>query len=271
MTQSQTDHAEQLAGGNAVGLTLALPEPSMTFEQGDEWCVVKLADGWREFRFHDYADIYEIKGLYEKLFYDLLKCDSPRIVCELLSAELADRKIEPTTLRVLDLGAGNGIVGEELHKLGVERVVAADILTQAADAARRDRPTVYAEYVVTDMAKLIDEDRQRLAAHRFNALTCVAALGFDDIPPACFREAFNLVDDGGSIAFTLKDEFLTDHDSTGFAGLIKRATASGALDITTSKPYRHRLAVDGTPLHYVAFVGTKRADLPIESLPETAA
>lgn len=267
MNATQTQRPGGHPGNTQTELLLALPEPSLTFEQGDEFCVVKQDGHWQEIRFHDYEDIYVIEGLYEKLFYDVLECASPKVIRELIAAELAKRGSDPASLRVLDLGAGNGIVGEELHALGVERVVGADILPEAAAAARRDRPAVYADYLVADMSALTTAERAMLADHRFTALTCVAALGFADIPPACFREAFNLVENGGLIAFTLKDEFLTDQDSTGFAGLIKRATASGALELATSQRYQHRLAVDRTPLHYVAFVGTKTADLPLEPLP----
>ncbi len=47
-----------------------------------------------------------------------------------------------TLLRVLDLGAGNGVVGEELKKRGVSRLVGVDIITEAQAATERDRPGV---------------------------------------------------------------------------------------------------------------------------------
>lgn len=267
MNLTRTDQPEPVTEGAAAELTLALPEPGLTFEQGDEWCVVKVGGQWREIRFHDYADIFTIPGLYEKLFYQLLECQSPTVIRELLTGELDRRGIDPSSLRVLDLGAGNGIVGEEVRSLGAAQVVGADILPEAGAAAHRDRPTVYTEYLVADITDLPPADHDRLSGYRFNTLTCVAALGFADIPPAAFRAAYNLVEDGGSVAFTLKDEFVSDQDSTGFAGLIKRATTSGSLEIADSRHYRHRLSVDGTPLHYVAFVGTKHSDLPADLLP----
>lgn len=55
-------------------------------------------------RLHDYNEIYKSPGLYEKLFYQRLKCSSPKKVGEILSQVLRDNRSEMTELRVLDLG-----------------------------------------------------------------------------------------------------------------------------------------------------------------------
>ena len=86
-------------------LRVALPEPSSKFSQDDEWCVVQQPDGsWREFRFHDYDRIFEVPGLYEKIFYDVLGCDSPRFMVGLFADALADARDDAADVRVLDLG-----------------------------------------------------------------------------------------------------------------------------------------------------------------------
>ena len=56
-------------------------------------------------RFHDYNRIYEIPGLYEKVFYDRLKCSSPVKVTEILKSAINQSFENFTELRVLDLGA----------------------------------------------------------------------------------------------------------------------------------------------------------------------
>jgi SAM-dependent methyltransferase len=242
-------------------LRIALPEPSTAYEQDSEWCLVDVGNKWREFRFHDYADIYRVRGLYEQLFYRVLHCSSPKMIAEMLTAELAEHGTAADGLRVLDLGAGNGIVAEELAAAGIPYAVGADLLPEAAEAARRDRPTVYRDYLVADMANLTDAEVGRLRGHSFNAMTCVAALGFGDIPTPCFQAAFNLVSDGGWIAFTIKDDFLSDRDTSGFSGLIKRAVETDALEILRSTRYQHRLATDGSPLEYVGVIARKLSDL----------
>jgi SAM-dependent methyltransferase len=240
---------------------IALPEPSTSYDQDAEWCLVEVDRSWREFRFHDYADIYRMPGLYEQLFHRVLRCTSPRTIAELLAGTLAKHGAHPADLRVLDLGAGNGIVAEELTRVGVDYLVGADLLPEAAEAALRDRPRTYRDYLVADMADLTAAQSGRMRDHGFTGLSCVAALGFGDIPTDCFRVAYNLVADGGWIAITIKDDFLSDRDTSGFSGLIKRAVQDDVLQILESVRYEHRLSTDGTPLQYVAVIGRKLGPL----------
>jgi predicted TPR repeat methyltransferase len=225
--------------------------------QDAEWCVVRDNGQWRQIRFHDYDELYSIPGLYERIFYDILQCESPRVVCGLLQRELSDARVASDELRVLDLGAGNGLVGEQLAELGAAFIVGVDIIEEAGLAAERDRPGVYDDYHVVDMADLHERTQEQLANCRFNALTCVAALGFGDIPTAAFTAAYNLVLPGGWIAFNIKEEFLNGRDSSGFAELIHSMTDASVLQIRRRQRYAHRLGTDGKALHYVVIVGRK--------------
>lgn len=103
-------------------LRIALPDSARSYGQDSEWCVVEVGGTWQEFRFHDYDRIYEVEGLYERLFYDLLQCRSPGVLRKALGRN-SNAPRSPGELRVLDLGAGNGIMAHELAELGVEYVV----------------------------------------------------------------------------------------------------------------------------------------------------
>jgi 2-polyprenyl-3-methyl-5-hydroxy-6-metoxy-1,4-benzoquinol methylase len=234
------------------------------YDQDEEWCEVRIGRELRRFRFHDYDEIYSIPGLYEQLFYEELKCDSPRTVCALLAEHLEACGREPEELRVLDVGAGNGIVGEELKGMGAGTVVGVDIIEEAAEAAERDRPEVYDDYKVLDFTDMSEGDRRELVERQFNCLTTVAALGFGDIPPDAFAEAYNLVEPGGHIAFNIKEDFMDDRYNTGFSRLIRGALDDGTLELEADRHYRHRLSVAGDPLSYIAMVGEKRRDLPVK-------
>jgi SAM-dependent methyltransferase len=233
-------------------------------EQDAEWCEVETADGRRRVRFHDYAAVYAVPGLYEQLFYDELECASPQTVRGLLEDVLERREIQPEELVVLDLGAGNGMVGEELDDLGAGRIVGVDILPDAAAATERDRPHVYDDYRVVDLSDPPAADHEALADEGFNCLMSVAALGFGDIPPAAFAQAFDYVGDGGLLAFTIKERF-TDvaRDDTGFSGLLHRLQHDGLIEPLVEQRYRHRLSSTGDPLHYMAYVAQKRGDSEI--------
>jgi SAM-dependent methyltransferase len=231
-------------------------------DQDVEWCRVTVGGETRSIRFHDYHEIYAIPGLYEYLFYERLRCCSPEVVRDLLEQELREEDVDPAGLRVLDLGAGNGMAGEQLAELGVETIVGIDLLPEAAMATERDRPGIYERYHVLDLTTLTDARRRELRGHRFNSLVTVAALGFGDIPPLAFAEAFNLVADGGWIAFNIKEHFLDDGEPSGFSRLIGKLLDTGIVEQRAEKVYTHRLATNGEQLAYVAIVGVKQSDVP---------
>lgn len=216
--------------------------------------------------FHDYGRIYQLPGLYEQLFYDRLKCISPRKVTEALRHTVDGNKEHFSELRVLDFGAGNGMMGEELKSVGVARLVGVDILEDAQAATERDRPWVYDEFYVKDFTALSDADITEIKSWGLNALTTVAALGFGDIPPRAFVQALNLIEEQGWIAFNIKETFLYNTDSTGFSRLIRELIFSEYLNLNHAERYRHRLSIEGTPLHYFAVVCWKKAHVPEDFL-----
>ncbi len=213
-------------------------------------------------RFHDYAKIYNRPGLYEQLFYDRLKCSSPKKVTELLQRALQTANEPATELRVLDLGAGNGMMGEELKNQGVARLVGADIILEARAAAHRDRPEIYDDYYVEDFTRLCPQSEEELREWHFDCLTSVAALGFGDIPPRAFFNAMKLVRTDGWLAFNIKDSFLDHSDRAGFSRLIRELIFSEYLDVYHLELYRHRLSMEGTQLFYYALVGRMTASIP---------
>lgn len=213
-------------------------------------------------RFHDYDHIYRHPGLYEQLFYDRLRCDSPRKVGEILKSAVDQTNETFTALRVLDLGAGNGLMGEALDRYGVSRLVGVDIIPEARMALERDRPQLYDAYYVADFCRLNGDMREELESWGFNCLTTVAALGFGDIPARAFMEAFNLVHPQGWVAFNIKETFLDGRDDSGFSTMIREMMLSRQFDIYHLERYRHRLSMDGEPLYYYAIAAKKNDDIP---------
>jgi predicted TPR repeat methyltransferase len=181
-----------------------------------------IEDGERQrLRFHDYGEIYKRQGLYEQIFYDRLRCNSPKKVAEILKRTLEERDQSITELRVLDLGAGNGMMGEALKSFGISRLIGADIIPEGRDACLRDRPTLYDEYYVADFTQLSPEDIEAIENWSIDCLTSVAALGFGDIPTKAFHQALHFVKPGGWVVFNIKETFLNASDTTGFSRLIR--------------------------------------------------
>jgi hypothetical protein len=226
------------------------------FEGGERRCI----------RLHDYDVIYGYPGLYEQVVYDRLRCQSPERVREVLAGALSLAEERFSRLRVLDFGAGNGMMGAELHRESVSRVVGVDIIEAARGAAERDQPGVYDAYYVADFTKLGDNLRDEILSWSPDCLTTVAALGFGDIPTRAFMQAFALIQEDGWIAINIKETFLDRKDETGFSRLIRELIFSEFLDLYNLKRYRHRYSIDGEPLFYYALGARKTAHVPDEFL-----
>ncbi|MFT4542817.1 MAG: putative TPR repeat methyltransferase [Planctomycetota bacterium] len=217
-------------------------------------------------RFHDYEGIYERPGLYEQLFYDRLKCTSPTKVADILRKTVEANGQDATALRVLDLGAGNGMMGEALKRHGVARLVGVDIIPEARVACLRDRPGVYDEYYVADFTDINAELHEDISEWQVDCLTSVAALGFGDIPQRAFIQALQFVRPGGWAAFNIKHTFLDPSDETGFSALVRELLFSESIEVHHLERYWHRLSMEGNPLAYFALVVRKKAELPKEML-----
>ncbi len=216
-------------------------------------------------RFHDYDQIYQRPGLYEQLFYRRLRCSSPAKAAEVLSKVLSNNNEHINGLRVLDLGAGNGMVGELLD---AARVVGIDISEAAKLACERDRPHAYDAYYVVDLTDPDPASLSELQRWRFNCMTCIAALGFGDIPVPAFAHAFNLVSDTGWVAFNIRDTFMFEADRSGFSRLIKHLLATDTMELHHLERYRHRLSSEGDPLFYYMLVGRKHGAIDERTIAE---
>lgn len=246
-------------------VTFPVSKDSAT-SQDEEYCIVELNGLKRRIRFHDYHEIYSIPGLYEYLFCDKLGCVSPEVVTSLLGDAVAKSSASLSELDVLEIGAGNGIVGEHLKKQGIRSIVGIDIVPEAAEAAQRDRPSVYDGYYIADLENLSSDTKNNLEAKGFNCLVSVGALGFDDIHPKAFASAYSFIAQDSWIAFNIKEDFLEESDATGFSRLIRDMVERGVLEIQVKHRYRHRFSVDRRPLHYIGIIAKKKAVIPCKML-----
>lgn len=235
---------------------------STHLDQNESYFYLQNEGGQRKIRFHDYDEIYKVPGLYEQIFYDRLKCSSPEKVTSILEAAIRQSQDNLSELRILDLGAGNGMMGEALQNHGVSRLVGVDIIPEAYDATIRDRPGMYDAYYVEDFTKLIDKTREEISSWQCDCMVTVAALGFGDIPPKAFIEALNIVKSEAWVAFNIKQTFFDVSDDSGFSKMIRELIFSKYMDVYYIERYRHRLSIDGEPLYYFAIAGKKKFDVP---------
>ena len=97
---------------------IRLPNANNGVDQDEEWCEVVIEGQRKKIRFHDYSDVFAIPGLYEELFYDNLECCSPSYIANLLESVIREYGDSPEAFRVIDVGAGNGMVGDEMMENG---------------------------------------------------------------------------------------------------------------------------------------------------------
>jgi predicted TPR repeat methyltransferase len=236
--------------------------PGDDVSQDQEWCEIVVNGTTERIRFHDYHKVYPIPGLYERVFYEKLECNSPYRVAGLLKQVLDEYDESAEDLRFFDVGAGNGMVGEELAELGVKYLVGLDIIPEAKVATERDRPGLYDDYLVSDLTDLPEPDEKKLRRMGLNAMSTVAALGFGDIPARAFIKSLDVLETPAWLAFNIKEDFLEERDTSGFSRLVRQLMREGVLRVEAYQRYRHRLSLAGEPLYYVAMVARKVTDLP---------
>ncbi len=244
-------------------------ERDSRLDQNQECCLIedRQTRETLKIRLHDYGEIYRRPGLYEHLFCDQLKYCSPEKVCCLLKDEIKKDTPGLEELCALDLGAGNGIAGEKLKQIGVDKIYGIDIEPEAEKAVNRDRPHVYEKFYTADLLKMSPELKTELEKKSFNCLVSVGSLGFDDIPPKVFATGFEMLAVNGWLAFNIKENFFSDdNDQSGFSSLIRKMENEGVITIRTVQRYCHRLSLCGEPLYYMVFVGKKNKSIPDEWL-----
>ena len=142
---------------------IQFPKNEMTDQaQNETYFYLQGSGEPRKIRFHDYDEIYQVPGLYEQIFYDRLKCTSPVKVTSILETAINQSSENFSELRVLDLGACNGMMGEELKKQGISRLVGVDIIPEAYDATVRDRPGLYDAYHIQDFTTLDPDAKEEI-------------------------------------------------------------------------------------------------------------
>lgn len=223
----------------------------------DEYFLLDEDGAVRQIRLFDYQALFRRPGLYEQVVHERLHCRSPKLMAAWLAESVAAAGGEVEALRILDVGAGNGCVGEELARLGVARLVGVDVLAEAKLAAYRDRPGVYDAYHLVDPEGSVAALTQTLSCLSTNCLVAIAALGPEHLPADAFITYFDLLDDGGWLCFNIRADFVETGDARGFAALARDLISDGCLEVHLMRRYTHRRSIHGDALDYLAVIGRK--------------
>lgn len=227
-----------------AGFTAELAEQADP-EIGHEVIRVRHDDGrTEELRLHDYERLYALPGVYEQIVHDRLGCRSPAELAGMLAHAADSLDWERDAMRVLDIAAGNGVSGEALAAAGLRPVLGTDIVPSAREAALRDRPGLYDQYLILDLLALTDGERAAVTALHANALCCVAPVGVQgsELPPEALVAAAGLLTPDALVVYM--------HDPN--RGVPDAVTAEAWGSGTEAQElerrrYVHRYTVNGAP------------------------
>lgn len=204
---------------------------------------------------HDYDRIYAVPGLYEHVVQEQLQCRSPQVAAEGFLRGVAETRLQPSSLTVLDVGAGTGLVGDLLVRGGIRRMVGVDALPAAREACMRDRPGVYGAYLIGDLAS---GDSTLLAGLREQApggLVSAGAFGGTHAPPAALINALALLPSGAPVALTIDERWMDASDPDGFGVAVQRLIDQADLEVVQRTRFKHRITTTGEPIFYELLVG----------------
>lgn len=147
---------------------------------------------------------------------------SPTIVATMLKQEV------PPDGHVLDAGCGTGLSGRALRAAGFRRLTGIDISQASLDVAAR--AGVYERLLQVNMQQV----PLPLETHVFAAVQCVGVLTYVPDTAAILREFCRVVQPGGLVAFTQREDLFKER---GVAGVMQTLADEGVwTPVSVSEP-----------------------------------
>jgi trans-aconitate methyltransferase len=239
-------------GDGSTGLRIELDETPGRGQAEESFVLIRDDGSSERIVLHDYSRVYAVPGLYEEVVQHRLGCASPQVLAGALADAVAAAGASTAGLRVLDVGAGNGVVGEELHARGAQVVAGIDGVVAARDAARRDRPELYEVYAIAGVDEVTVE--QLVADHGLNALTAAGALGIGHVEVSDVARWWAAFPPGSWFAATVPPDVA---DPAGEDLLGALLAADPTTQVVRQDPFAHRRRMSGEAITYNVVVARK--------------
>lgn len=120
------------------------------------------------------------------------------------------------TMKILDVGTGTGLVGENLCGRGYTRIDALDISQEMLDIAKEKN--IYNKLIC---AALCEEPVSEIATGEYDGLISAGLFSPGHAGPGGLKEIVRQVKSGGLISFSLRKECL-DEEELGYAPVINK-------------------------------------------------
>ncbi len=145
---------------------------------------------------------------------------------------------------VLDAGAGTGLVGVELARLGFGTIDAIDLSQGMLDEA--GRKGMYRRLRQMDMTEPLD-----IADDAYDSCICVGTLTFGHVPASAIDELVRVTKRGGVLVYTLRPDLL---DSHGFAAKHAELESTGKWRLIEKSDAFQGLPKGEPDIHYNVWV-----------------
>jgi len=198
-----------------------------------------LPGAWRKtYEANNQSELIEAYGAWAET-YDTDSIDRFGYTAPEVAAKCLAKYAQPES-RVLDLGAGTGLVGEFLAKEGFTNIAALDLSDDMLAVAKKKE--CYNEFLMMDAEALdIDDDS-------YDVGVSVGTFTPNHVGLKAMNEFVRVVRPGGIICLSLRDDFVADI-SNGFANHLKeleKAKKVEPLLITPSQLYTRNISEDIT-------------------------
>ena len=130
---------------------------------------------------------------YDSDLKDVFDWRSPELTAEFLA------KYVSRECRILDAGAGTGLVGQALASLGYENLEAMDMSPGMLDQARK-------KGVYKDLHQMVMGDALGFATGAFDAVIAVGVLTLGHAPASSLDELARITKAGGYVIFTVRTD-----------------------------------------------------------------
>ena len=181
----------------------------MTAENKVQWVYASESNSQLEERYDEWAKDYD-EDLESDFGYVI-----PRVAAETFA------QFVPKDSRILDAGAGTGLVGVELNRLGYANIEAMDLSRGMLEEARRKG--VYSGFHQMVMGQPLDFD-----TGGYDAAIGVGVFTLGHAPASSFDELARVVRPGGHVAFTLRPDV---YEQNGFREKQKQLESDGTWEL----------------------------------------
>lgn len=157
--------------------------------------------------------------------YDKDTVDTMGYVAPLHAARALDGCLESKESRILDAGAGTGLVGEVLNKAGYTNIDALDFSRDMLDVAASKE--VYRELMCADLSRPLD-----IEDNTYDAVVCVGTFTYGHVRSEAFDELVRITNPKGVVCFTVREGAYEEYDYRKRMVALEAAEAWELLEMT---------------------------------------